>query len=418
MNRAISRVLFWTALCALAVATGGACAGELPKQAPATPWDELKRFAGSKTDMIDAYQQLHSRHWEDDASGTEQLLSMSDAMLGRYDQAQQEMYSAFHNAPSPVPPCPDDLGGGSFEQWLVAHAGKFDLVMINEAHNQPMSRALIYQMLPVMRRLGFSLLALEALPDDATTAWINQHGYVPEDADYGFYLREPIEAAVVRKARQLGFSLANYDVFSKQRERDEANNLARILKEHPGQKVLVVAGYDHIRRMDGRMAELLPKLYDKPFLSIDQLGRGNDVLRSVCASPRNPSADDAGATLASMRWRPGGRGTDVTVFRTGGYAPGRAAAEGSDWLSLGGERWHRRFGIDAACSESGACLIEARDAAEPANSVPVDRYLALAGERFADLYLGSGNYVMTYRNASGEVIRTTTITVHETPPTQ
>lgn len=422
MNVAIMRALFWTGFFGLAIAMGAACAGEVVKHSPVTPWQELKRFAGNKKDMLDAYEQLHSRHWEEGASATSQLLSttyqllsMSDAMLGRYDQAQQEMYNAFHNAPSPVPPCPHDLGSGGFGQWLATHAGRFDLVMINEAHNQPMSRALVYQMLPVMRRQGFSVLALEALPDQTTTTWINQHGYVPDDAQYGYYLREPIEGDVVRRAKQLGFTLTNYDVFSKDRERDEAKNLARILQEHPGQKVLVVAGYDHIRRMDGRMAELLPKFYDKPFLSIDQLGKGNDVMRSVCAGA-DVAGNEGAATLASMRWKAGGRGTDITVFRTGSYVLERGSANGSEWLSLGGDRWLRRFRTDEGCGKSGACLVEARDASEPADAVPVDRYLALDGEHFANLYLRNGNYVITYRNASGVVMRTLSMSVHESAP--
>ncbi|KQZ79613.1 hypothetical protein ASD55_02660 [Rhodanobacter sp. Root561] len=413
MHVAVERVLFWATSCGLAIAMGAACAGGVGKPSSATLWDELKRFAGNKVDMLDAYEQLHSRRWEGSASNTYQLLSMSDAMLGRYDQAQQEMYSAFRNTASPLPPCPNDLGSGSFDQWLMTHAGKFDLVMINEAHNQPMSRALIYQMLPIMRRLGFSILALEALPDEATTAWINQHGYVPDEAHYGFYLREPIEGEVVRRAKRLGFTLASYDIFSKDRELDEARNLARILKEHPGQKVFVVAGYDHVRRMDGRMAELLPKLYGKPFLSIDQLGKGNDVMRSACAQDSALGANEGGATLASMRWKLDGRGTDVTVFRTGSYSLDRAAAKGSDWLSLGGDRWRRRFSTGEGCGKSRVCLVEARGAGQPADAVPVDRYLALEGEHFADLYLHSGNYVMTYRSASGAVMRTTSIAVHE-----
>src|SRR6185437_13127075 len=116
-------------------------------------------------------------------------------------------------------------GVGSFGEWLRGHADKFDLVMVNEAHNQPLSRALVYQMLPIMRRLGFSILAMEALPDKATTDWINRHGYVPDEASYGYYLREPIDGEVIREAKRLGFTLANYDVFSDTREQDEARKL-------------------------------------------------------------------------------------------------------------------------------------------------------------------------------------------------
>lgn len=377
----------------------------------ATLWDELKRLAGNKADMIDAYRQLHARDWGSDTSSTDQMLSMSDAMLGRYEQAQQEMDAAFRTKPSPPAPCPARLGPGSFGGWLAEHAGKFDLVMVNEAHNQPLSRALVYQMLPVMRRLGFSILALEALPDKATTDWINRHGYVPDEAPYGYYLREPIEGEVVGEAKRLGFTLANYDVFSHAREQDEARNLARILKQYPGRKVLVVAGYDHIRRMDGRMAELLPGFYGKPFLSIDQLGKGNDVMNDVCI-PDSPSGHGVKpGTLASMRWMPGGRGTDITVWRTATDDLSRAAGAGDEWLTLGGERWRYRFDTVEGCGKPGICLVEARHADEPADAVPADRYLALGSESSADLYLRNGRYVVTYRDARGTVVRSTPISV-------
>ncbi len=413
MNVIIKRVFLRAFVIYFAVAMGVAYAGGAGQHSAKTLEDELGRFSGNKADMIDAYLQLHSQKWDGDASYTYQILSMSDAMLGRYDQAQKEMYSAFGTASTPVPPCPDDLGNGSFVQWLEAHAGKFNLVMVNEAHNQPLSRALVYQMLPVMRRLGFSILALEALPDTSTADWINQHGYVLDDAQYGFYLREPIEGEVVRRAKQLGFTVASYDVFSKHRDMDEAKNLALILKKHLGQKIFVVAGYDHIRRMDDRMAELLPKVYTKPFLSIDQLGKGNDVMRSVCSMKDESSINRDAATLASMRWKPGGRGTDVTVFRTGQYSLDRTSTKGSAWLTLGGDHWQYHFNINKECGTQGVCLVEARKADEPADAVPSDRYLALGNKDVVNLWLPDGNYVVTYRDAHGVVTRATSMRVHE-----
>lgn len=378
-----------------------------------TLWDELKRFAGNKADMIDAYQQLHTMEWGGNASATDQMLSMSDAMLGRYDQAQREMDAAFSTKPSPPSSCPAQLGGGSLGEWLTKHAGKFDLVMVNEAHNQPVSRALVYRMLPTMRRLGFSILALEALPDKTTTDWINRYGYVPDEARYGYYLREPIEGELIREAKRLGFTLANYDVFSDAREQDEARNLADILKTHPGQKVFVVAGYDHIRRMNGRMAELLHKFYEMPFLSIDQLGKGNDVMRSVCNLEGASTRNEPQGALASVRWMSGGRGTDITVWRTKADDLSRTASDGNEWLTLGGERSRYRFNTVDGCGKSGVCLVEARYADESANAVPADRYLALGPEPVANLYLRDGRYVVTYSDARGVTVRVTSIAVRE-----
>lgn len=378
-----------------------------------TLWDELGRFSGDKAAMVDAYVQLQSRPWDGAASGNLQLLSMSSAMVGRYAQARQEMDRAFGRVPPPVGECAEDLAESSFESWLADHAGTVDLVIVNEAHNQPLSRTLVYQMLPVMRQLGFSVLALEALPDEATTAWINHHGYVPEEEAYGFYLREPIEAEIVREAKRLGFTLVNYDdITSKERELAQARNLARIVAENPRGKVFVVAGYDHGRRVDGRMAQRLPELYEQPFLSIDQLGAGNNVMRNIC-TPRDALVEPVAAgSLASMRWKSGGRGTDVTVVRAGDYALDRAPSTDNAWLTLGGLRWHYRFDSKPACA-STPCLAEARYAAEPADAAPADRYLVWGQERFADLYLRDGQYVVSYRNAAGEVVLSTEMTAKQ-----
>lgn len=398
----------WVA--AMLVASPCAIAGAAAHEPTVKLWDELGRFAGDKAHLIDAYQQLHARHWKKPASDVEQLLSMSDAMVGRYAQAQQEMYKAFDSGPVPLPACPAGLGAGSFGQWLAGHAGAFDLVMVNEAHNQPISRSLIYQMLPIMREQGFSILALEALPDAQTTEWINRHGYVPEDAHYGFYLREPIEADIVRRAKRLGFTLVNYDSYSEHREQDEADNLAHILRNHPHQKVFVVAGYAHIHRADGRMAALLPKEYGKPFLSIDQLGESSDVLRNTCRPKGGTNLSAPAGTLASMRWMPGGQGTDITVMRTGIYVNNRAGGAGSEWLTLGGARQRYHLDVSKPCGRQGPCLVEARREEEEAQAVPADRYLASKGEEAVDLYLADGRYVVTYRNASG-VVRTDRIAV-------
>jgi hypothetical protein len=377
----------------------------------ATLWTEVKHFAGSKAAMIGAYRHMHAKNWGNGTPSAEQYMAMSDAMLGRYDQAQLEMDATFHTKPLPPMSCPAGLGRGTFSDWLTQHAGRFDLVMINEAHNQPLSRALIYQILPAMRAMGFSILALEALPDKATTDWINLHGYVPDEASYGYYLREPVEGEIIREAKRLGFTLVNYDVLSDTREQDEARNLAHILKEHPGQKVFVVAGYDHIRRKDGRMADLLPKFYEKPFLTIDQLGVANDVLRSMCLLGGSSDHERSGA-LASVHWMPGGKGTDITVRRVYADDLSRETSRVGGWLSLGGERWRYRFSTIHGCGKPGICLVEARYADEPANAVPADRYLALGSERFADLYLRDGRYVVTYSDAHGAMVSSASIEVH------
>jgi hypothetical protein len=331
--------------------------------------------------------------------------------VGRYGPARQEFEQALGLA-RPMPgECPVATGKGSFATWLSKHAAAVDLVMVNEAHTEPVTRALIYQMLPLLRRQGYTILAKEALYDRDIARSIDARGYPLDDKAAFYYLREPIEGEVLREAKRLGFQLASYENFGTNerdaREAGQAANLAAILKAHPGSKVFAVAGHAHVYRQDGRMAQRLADIYPRPFLSIDQLGVGEAPVVGRCGPAPAGSRPDS---LASVVWKPGDHGTDVTVVRTHTYTLERGAT-GSDWLTLGGARSRHRVGTEPCGRHAEACLVEARYADERPDAVPADRYLAGKGETHADLYLRDGRYVLGYRDATGVLKKTQNIAV-------
>jgi hypothetical protein len=183
--------------------------------------------------------------------------------------------------------------------------------------------------------------------------------------------------------------------------------LAAILKKHPGAKVFVVAGHGHVYRQDGRMAQRLAEIYAKPFLSINQLGWKESPAMDHCGpAPVGVPAD----SMASMMWKPGDHGTDITVVRTSNYTLERGAA-GSNWLTLGGTRSRHRFSTAPCGPRVKACLVEARYADEQADAVPADRYLAGDREGHADLYLRDGRYVVSYRDATGKLRKSENISI-------
>jgi hypothetical protein len=393
------------------VATATATAIAATKPAPESLQATLNRVVSEKDQLVPAWLQLHVTRWPDDSSYVGQMLATVDAMVGRYAQARQEFDRAL-GLTRPVPgECPGASGRGGFATWLSKHAAAVDLVMINEAHTEPSTRALVYQMLPLLRRQGYTVLAMEALYDRDIARSIDARGYPLDDKAAFYYLREPIEGEVLREAKRLGFQLASYEKFDtnerEPREAGQAANLAAILKAHPGSKVFVVAGHAHVYRQDGRMAQRLAEVYPRPFLSIDQLGAGEAPVVDRCGpAPAGPQA----GSLASMTWKPGDHGTDITVVRTRAYALERGAA-GSDWLTLGGARSRHRVGTAACGRHAGACLVEARYADEQPDAVPADRYLARQDETHADLYLRDGRYVLSYRDATGSLKKTQNVAV-------
>ncbi|WP_424683566.1 hypothetical protein [Frateuria sp. YIM B11624] len=380
------------------------------KTPPQTFQAALDRYVASRDQLVPAWRRLHATRWPDDQSYVYQMLATADAMVGRYAQARQEFEQAFDRPRPKSSGCSSALGEGSFQDWLSSHAARVDLVMVNEAHTEPVTRALVYQMLPLLRRQGYTILAMEALYDSDIARAIDARGYPLDDKAAFYYLREPIEGEVLREAKRLGFRLMSYEQWANvpgAREAGQAANLAAILKKHPGAKVFVVAGHGHVYRQDGRMAQRLAEIYAKPFLSINQLGWQESPATDPCVrAPAGAAAD----SMASMRWKPGDHGTDITVVRAGTYALERGAA-GSDWLTLGGTRSHHRFGTAPCGPHAKACLVEARYADEQAEAVPADRYLAGEGEEHADLYLRDGRYVVSYRDAAGKLKESDNISV-------
>jgi len=375
---------------------------------PKTLQATLARFVANKAELVPVWRYLHSTQWPGNASYTDQMLATADAMVGRYAQAWQETDRAFKHRQSTSASCPGDLGKGNFQAWLSTHAATVDLVMINEAHTEPMTRALIYQMLPLLRRQGYGILAMEALYNRDIARAIDARGYLLDDEASYFYLREPIEGELLREARRLGFRLVSYESEAMDREAGQAANLAAILKAHANTKVFVIAGHGHVYREDGFMAERLARLYARPFLSINQLGSANGALGNHCPSAKGQAPS---ASLASMAWRQGGHGADVTVVRTGTYTLKRGT-EGDAWLSLGGSRSRHRFSLAPCAPHPESCLVEARYEDEAADAVPADRYLAQEDEGHADLYLHDGRYVISYRDATGTLKTGERVDVH------
>jgi hypothetical protein len=130
--------------------------------------------------------------------------------------------------------------------YIISQAKKNRVVMINEAHNEPLHRVFTASLLEDLYRVGFRYLAMEMLSNKGHNA------ITRVNMDAGYYVCEPVAGELVRKALELGYTLVPYeDTVSghsvKQREYAQAQNLFDFIqKRDSSAKILVHAGYGHI----------------------------------------------------------------------------------------------------------------------------------------------------------------------------
>lgn len=348
-----------------------------------------------------------------------QMLSMVDAMFGRYQDAENHYYAAF---PAGLIPGACPVVGVTPQPALVAlrrDAVDAKVVMINESHSIAATRALLIQMLPMLRQLGFKYLALEALfpasnelVGDPPMKMLQDsalplRGYPLDQSAVGFYLREPIYAELVREAIAQGFKLVAYEVRQAnsrdEREDGQAKALAKLIAADPAAKVAVIAGYGHIWKADGLMADRLQREIGRKVLSIDQTSR-----MLGCAEGEFPASLGSFVLVdADEKAWASSPSVDVTVVHSPGK-DGRTTPSG--WLTLGG----RRKGVQpdtAACADAWPCLVSAVYAAEDDQAVPADRVLLDGVNDKSLLFLKPGTYRYVV-NPHGRSTVTHKLTVH------
>jgi hypothetical protein len=293
-------------------------------------------------------------------------------------------------------------------------------VFVNEAHYMARHRAFTANLLPKLRALGFSYLAVETL-SDADTA-INTRGYPIHES--GFYSNEPAFGEMLRIALALGFKLVAYEAPSSTadaRERGQAQHLVeRILRADPKARIVVHAGHDHIDE-SGTLAGAKPmavrfrELTGIDPLTVDQTAMTEQADTTYEDSRylflmqhvrrRTPFVLKAGNSVWSAR--PGVH--DVTVISP--RAVHRAGRPSWLW-TMGGNVRRAYIASDEACPGALDCVMTARIVGESDDAVPVDvlrvQFSAPGSRTFA---LPPGKYVIEARDANGTALSRQTITV-------
>ncbi|WP_188564784.1 hypothetical protein [Undibacterium terreum] len=162
---------------------------------------------------------------------------------------------------------------------LTALAAPYQVVMLNEAHHISQHRIFALQLAKALRERGFTHLAVETLANAEET---QKQGYPSlKSPTSGNYTADPEFAFFLREAISLGYQLVSYESYGNQgiadREKGQASNLKKLMDREPNAKVLVYAGYAHIRKFHTGpgpkwMAEVFKELTGIDPLTIDQEG--------------------------------------------------------------------------------------------------------------------------------------------------
>ena len=134
-------------------------------------------------------------------------------------------------------------------EFILSKADSFQVIMINEAHHNSLHRNFTKKLLIGLYKKGFRYFGLEALNQVDTL--INERKYPLVSS--GYYTKESEFGNLLREALKVGYHLFGYECSpkasgnGKQREIEQAENVMKILERDKSAKILIHAGFDHIR---------------------------------------------------------------------------------------------------------------------------------------------------------------------------
>ena len=346
------------------------------------------------------------------------------AMVGREDLIARFRPGAFTYAPCLILP-------GAALDTVIAAAREAQIVIINEAHDQPLHRWTIQQIGAALSG-QFEVFAAE------TFNYVRLMGD-REPGALGVYDQEPIFARQIAALDADGYRFAAYEIRAHQRdpeaqtreariaEREEAqaNNLiAAVLEGDPDARILVHVGYSHVLEAPQPRGEGLPphvwfaaRLKEKTGidpLTVSQTHCAPATVEEAAVDARTADLEEArAAASAAAELRPGdivladgsqaapAGGVDLFLA----HAPMTFTDQRPDWRRAAGDV--ELIVPDALLPTDQPVIIEARPVDAPLAAMPADRVLLYPGEA-APILVPPGEWVLTAwtrDGAQGEPVR-------------
>jgi hypothetical protein len=131
--------------------------------------------------------------------------------------------------------------------YIVKTAAKHKITIINEAHHSNLHRVFTTRLLEDLYKKGYRHLGLEALANGKQKDKELNERHYPVQAS-GWYLKAPAFGELVRQALEIGYTVFPYENTGKREERElqQAKNIYAHMQKHPGEKVLIHCGFDHV----------------------------------------------------------------------------------------------------------------------------------------------------------------------------
>ena len=302
-----------------------------------------------------------------------------------------------------------DFRAGPAREAILEQAGSERVLIINEAHHNSRHRVFTASLLKGLYQRGYRFLGLEALAD--TLVMLRKFPVLSS----GYYTQEPQMGNLIFEAIQMGFTVFGYeadgDVNGKEREIGQAQNIARMMQQHPEGKFLIHCGYDHViegtpgsqdweKAMAGRLKEMTGV---DPF-TMDQVActeRANPAWMNPWLALVNP-VEELVMLRADGKWFNGSARNDQTDGRI--LHPVTKELNGRpDWLRMHGKR--KDFLFPAGEIPTYPVLLLAYRKGESENEgVPADVIERFDAKDEKPLVLAPGLYTLVLKDRSYKVL--------------
>lgn len=293
-------------------------------------------------------------------------------------------------------------------EYLKEATKKAELVIISEAHHLPQHRIFTKDLLETLYQNGFRHLGLETL----SPAYEENHFLMDKnlkDRCYplnspltGYYTREPQMGNLVREALDLGFKIFGYERTDRKTERDlqQAENIAKYIKAHPNEKIVIHCGWYHAIESDfpKRKTDNYMAFHLKNKTGIDPLTIYQDAFSEKLTMPESPFyrmiKSDEVSVLLDKEGKAFSGVEEAIHFNMHVYHPRTMYLKNRpNWLLKPGENQFVPINKNKIGGNEYPVLIEAFPIGE-SFSVPVDIIEMMDSEDPSELILKPGEYTI------------------------
>lgn len=342
-------------------------------------------------------------------------LGATDYSVSQYHQKAQETWDIMV-LKTPTITREDSLFFSTFrpqdaKKYIVERSKRERIVIINEVHHNIGHRVFTTSLLKELYKNGYRFLGLEALFDTL----VNQRKFVNNKS--GYYTNEPQMANLINEAVAVGFTVfgyeASYEKRGKDREVEEAQNIAKMVSANPNAKFLIHCGYGHvvegtpgIKSWEKAMAGWLKEMTHIDPFTIDQTAYSERSSISK-SSPYIPLVGlDYPVVMVDSKGKafngsPDSDDVDCRIISSvTRYVNGRPS-----WLALSGERSYYKV-PEEKIAEYPALVMAYNKGQYEKNGIPCDIIEVLNADQQPYLVLKKGAYTVVVKDKSYRVTGT------------